>query len=342
MFGSLQGSQRRFNSGDAADDRHLSRPLPTTAVPVCLCFVIAVLTLACLTFIFIFESFEHRYPWESSDTALTGWRERERPLLFVHMNKAGGTTLCHLAKSNGERILAASWDHNCNFPNDGPVVNWGLAQPLFTSCQQRLSFIKERGVTFNSIEHFLDNDTVCSEDMIYFTILRDPIKRLESLARYERINGSTLIEWATGSGQIVGHYHQVDNYYIRMLCGQLTFEQPRGAIGLREYLRARRVLAQFHYVLVTEHLEEDLPVLSHEFGWRRSDNLAEAANTSPLESHDRYFLTEDQTKELTRINEWDVLLYQAVAEARQLISLKAQLESINADREEETIEHYPV
>ena len=82
---------------------------------------------------------------------------------FVHFHKAGGTTLCHLARVlNG----LASPQRNCNLPGDGPRT---LYEPLSKeygeanaglACDERERYLRKHKFQFMAIERWLDADAL--------------------------------------------------------------------------------------------------------------------------------------------------------------------------------------
>ena len=82
---------------------------------------------------------------------------------FVHFHKAGGTTLCHLARVlNG----LASPQRNCNLPGDGPRT---LYEPLRKeygeanaglACDERERYLRKHKFQFMAIERWLDADAL--------------------------------------------------------------------------------------------------------------------------------------------------------------------------------------
>ena len=108
-----------------------------------------------------------------------------RPVLYSHMHKSGGTTLCELAKRTDEKLAPNS--SNCNMVPDD---NWEdgeatslkqlAAWPPETSvgCAQRKQLVREHALTWMSQERWVDLEH-CDE--FYHAItFRDPLDRIVS------------------------------------------------------------------------------------------------------------------------------------------------------------------
>jgi hypothetical protein len=64
------------------------------------------------------------------------------------------------------------------------------------TCDERTSYLKQHCLQFFAAERWLD-ENMCLNQFIYITVLRDPIKRIESNCRYEKISPENAIEWMT-------------------------------------------------------------------------------------------------------------------------------------------------
>lgn len=201
-----------------------------------------------------------------------------------------------------------------------PSVNLGKLSPMFASCKERVEFLRAKGISFNALEHFLDgasSEPLCTDELHYATVIREPMARLRSLASYSEWNGTRLVRWATES--LVPDepfYHHVDNYYIRMLCGSDVFHLPRGAIGPSHLEQAKNVLYAFNTLIILEEWNEQYGTLLRDMQWRGGTHES-LRNPSTAASKSKYFLTDAQAKILEHINRWDIRLYQMVVESQQ-------------------------
>ena len=105
-----------------------------------------------------------------------------RPVLYNHLHKAGGTTVCELAKRNGEKL--SQNNSNCNMVPDD---NWegGVAAdpsmwPPTTSveCAQRQQLVRDHSLTWMSQERWVDLEHC--DDFYHAITLRDPLDRIVS------------------------------------------------------------------------------------------------------------------------------------------------------------------
>ena len=114
-----------------------------------------------------------------------------RLLFFLHLHKAGGTTLCHNARIvNGLNAPI----RNCNAPGDGPrTLRDGINGfgNLNWTCEARYNYMAQNCIQFFATERWLDKQ-LCPSHFMYITVLRDPIKRIESNCRFEKESETAL------------------------------------------------------------------------------------------------------------------------------------------------------
>ena len=102
-------------------------------------------------------------------------------------------------------------------------VNW--------TCEQRNQYVDEHCIEFFASERWLDT-TLCPSHFIYITMIRHPIKRIESNCRFENVPTKLAMEWLTrshfpdqrvflGDNQFSRPYHQLSAILHRnSVCGQ--------------------------------------------------------------------------------------------------------------------------
>jgi len=135
--------------------------------------------------------------WQKLGRCLEAYRHARPGILFVHISKSGGTSMCQRARREG----CASKGNNCWVVglDDGP--NWidpAVVEPpfLFTAmpsqrrardvatCQQRLAFAVSRGINFVAIENFLSEEMVaaeaCMAELVGVIYIRSTLSRLHS------------------------------------------------------------------------------------------------------------------------------------------------------------------
>lgn len=105
-----------------------------------------------------------------------------RPVLYNHLHKAGGTTICELAKRNKETLSPNN--SNCNMVPDD---NWEGGEPTDSSmwppttsvgCVQRQQMVRDNALTWMSQERWVDLEH-CDE-FYHVITLRDPLDRIVS------------------------------------------------------------------------------------------------------------------------------------------------------------------
>ena len=116
---------------------------------------------------------------------------------------------------------------------------------------------------------------MCPDRFLYLTVLRDPVKRIESNCRYEHIQPADALLWLTN----VSHFPEetrvyegtaaVDNFYVRTLCGPGVFHAPVGSLTRAHLEEAKRRLLGFEALLILEEYDAGLVQLEHLLGWKR-------------------------------------------------------------------------
>ena len=258
---------------------------------------------------------------------LIGWRSREKPILFVHLTKSAGTSVCRMAKHNGEAMLRQkdAVHFSCNLPFDGPAVNKfpDKSPPRFSTCQARARYLKSEMVSFNAVEHFLEDSSgkslICDAEMRYFTILRNPMERIQSWIAYHKIPPEDVLRWLQGEdnpsrySSPQRHYERtflypyVDNYLVRTLCGKSTFRLPPGAIDESHLLKAWTILQLFEKVIFFDELNQpSFSTFIAELGWPTETQLFHA---NPSEYQRQFLLFDSVIETLQNFNSFDHQLY---------------------------------
>ncbi len=169
-------------------------------------------------------------------------------IYLQHFHKAGGTTLCSLARLNGELTTP----YNCNGKKDQTCCG--------ESTEDQLMWIREHTYTFVANERYVPKFLI--NDFYTVVTIRKPLDRLYSHYRHvKRAYGKveTFEQWATA---------QPDNYYVRMLCGLDCKDVPRGQLGNFLHVALRR-LRRFHFVVVLERAEDAYLALCKKLSWSK-------------------------------------------------------------------------
>ena len=204
---------------------------------------------------------------------------------FLHLHKAGGTTVCHVARMSNELNAAK---RNCNAPGDGPrtlsTAPFGYAnKKLDGHCKLRRQEALKRQVDFLAVERWLDTRTFasCHTSFFFVTVLREPVQRIVSHCRFEHISAREALAWtrlpsvAAGAAgtPIQRGAAVVDNFYVRSLLGGDVYEKtPPGQITAAHASQAIEVLSDFDAVLILENLDRGFDQLFHRLGWCRPNN----------------------------------------------------------------------
>lgn len=273
----------------------------------------------------------------------TPGREHGEPVMWVHIHKAFGTTICAMASAMGESIVQPSMD--CNYLDPSAATDMhrllaskhgqdrrslAVATPL--TCEKRAKLFKTNRWTWGAIERELDEGDICTENFIYAMAMRDPVSRLASIENFPnglwtpgRYHFSRLIQCVMMMDcQGQPGWEHYDNFLTRSLGGIKTMQLPPGTLTKEHYEKAFAVLSKFHLVvpmemLTSHHVQSDF---DHWLGWHveLSGSKAPVPHRFPLSS-----TAQDQ---LRQINKWDMKLYNHV-----LAKYNKTLETHMVDRE---------
>ena len=206
------------------------------------------------------------------------------------MHKAGGTTICALAKRNGLKAPR----RNCNMDGDGPRTLHFTAHGegnANMSCAARSAAYRAGHYSFAAVERWLDVP-LCPSTFSYGTALREPIARAVSNARFHGIADTQVLgflaattlptdqsragpEPSTGPEKIFYGTAAVDNFYVRTLGGREAFHRPAGALTRRDLDAAKAVLEEFDVVVVLEDGERGWRELGTQWGWQHTPQAGE-------------------------------------------------------------------
>lgn len=205
---------------------------------------------------------------------------------FLHLHKAGGTTICHVARMSNELNAAK---RNCNAPGDGPrtliSAPFGYANTqLDGHCKRRRQEALKHKIDFLAVERWLDTGTFaqCHASFFFITVLREPVQRIVSHCRFEHVSPKEALAWArlstadaarAADGRPVQRGAAVvDNFYVRSFLGGDVYEKTApGAITAHHAAQAIEVLARFDAVLILENLDRGFDQLFRRLGWCRPD-----------------------------------------------------------------------
>jgi len=204
----------------------------------------------------------------NSSTAQLQRQKDEKPVLFVHIHKAGGTMACFVARRFGARSPSTSCNWN-GFDNYGSSCQGG---PYPTCTERAFKYHLERW-TFGAIERELRQEDICLNDFRYGVLLRDPLKLMQShlnfnynqyrglpagrsieLFKTALAEGGAPLHEKVGEMGLCSGWKFMDNFQVRVLSGAM--EVPAGQLTEEHLQLAKSRLAQFTAVEKLENMQD--------------------------------------------------------------------------------------
>uniref|UniRef100_A0A7S3NIZ3 Heparan-sulfate 6-O-sulfotransferase n=1 Tax=Aureoumbra lagunensis TaxID=44058 RepID=A0A7S3NIZ3_9STRA len=245
-----------------------------------------------------------------------------RRIYFLHLHKAGGTTVCHVARvANG--LVAPK--RNCNLPGDGPrTLDKGLSGHANLEwdtqvCERRAQAYDEWGLNFHAVERWLDVNLLrnCRSHFFFATVIREPVSRFVSHCRFERTPTAEAMAWAKRDPvpNMEDEFSAVqrgpavlDNFYVRSLNGRDTFlHVPFGQLTENHLVTAAENLASFQVVMILERLDNSFQQLYHKLNWCMPDKSH--TRRSFGKGDDSIVFSKSQLDAIAEINHYDARLY---------------------------------
>lgn len=201
-------------------------------------------------------------------------RNQQSPmLLFLHVQKCGGTTLRTLIDRNYERTVnlnewkyRAGWDVMKNFHAMSPEQQ-----------KKRRKLLQSYQALYGHFPFGIHTLLQCP--YTYITVLREPVDRFISLYEYWRGSsydermGDTLAEFS--STNVFGWLLK-DNHMVRVFCDGLTI--PYGGVTEAHLDSAMENLTQCDFVGIMEEFDTTVACLRQFLGWEHSTYTQENVN----------------------------------------------------------------
>lgn len=235
-------------------------------------------------------------------------RSGEGKLLFLHIQKTGGTSL---RKAIEDKYGKHPRTKEIGFPQ--PQNGYWLARDLTAKETLEISAYKAIYGHFSFGIHSLFPPPM---EYCYVTLLREPVSRIVSLFYYiqhfypDPRNGKNLEEFMSPSRDF--QYHNKDNGMTRALCGYPAWITPFKGLKREHLLCAKENLRNyFSLVLLTERYDEGIELLSHAFQWQNPKKIE--VNVTP-----KYPRVDEHSSTLIRqikaLNHLDMELYEFAKE----------------------------
>ena len=256
-------------------------------------------------------------------------------ILWIHLHGYGGTTICDMARSQGEKVARAQ--DNCNIMPD----LCSTPKVFRTPCKKRASSLQ---YTFTAIERAVDDDDLACVGhaasntgpvMLFGVMLRDPLAGIKSTwigNELEKDLILTAIRTQTRPKNFQYHFclppfdtfQHFDNFAVRTLSGD--YDVAPGTVSRWHLTRAKEVLSKIDVVLILEQLTDHLPQLHAVFGWG-------LGMENPGRSHrhriPKNAMSPDEERYLRQINALDYELYEFGKDLALQRTAQARLRSVS-------------
>lgn len=260
---------------------------------------------------------------------------RSKPLRWVHIHKAGGTFMCHMAYIAGETVVQPS-DGACNWMGYDQYKDSGKRDELLP-CKEQLAYFRQHNYTWGQLEREFAAADRCFDEFDYGVMLREPLSLMTSEMNYHP--GCFLFGGPCGGGPVdptdfLKQFRQqlrrkplqdevgddqfplwkfFDNVQTRILASAL--DVPPGGINESHAVAARRALEAFKVIARLEDLPQYGQRMFESLGWnsgmmRHVVEPVNAAPTQPTRTAKFRFDAQD-ARFLLELNKYDLALWQA-------------------------------
>lgn len=243
-------------------------------------------------------------------------RRGGRPMLWLHIHKAGGTTMCRMAQEAGERVVRPGG--NCNWRPYDMYSRAGRKKGSDVSCERRTAYFRLHRFTYGQIERDLQETDLCWDAFSYGALLREPIDLMTSQLNFgaKYYKGPTKAELLASLRQALSlgrfsrpgerELYNFDNLQTRLLAG--AYRAPPGSLSRAHLELARARLANFTVLCRMEDLARNVSrgALLRKMGWPDSSLHANAMHGA------EFSFTEAEAAWLREVNSLDVELYSSI------------------------------
>lgn len=254
---------------------------------------------------------------------------KHRPVLWLHLPKAGGLAMCELSKANGEKFMYSTDQRSCNWqPYDDSRAEAEVSTRMPT-CTDRSETWFASGFSWSQIERPLRKEDLCGDQFLYGTMLRNPVELVKSLigsyvpnstppgqdptsilncleavkTGYNASCASTSLPPSKNA-----YWKYFDNPMVRMLAGPEVWALPPAGVNTTHRELAIQRLNDFDLTLLLEYLGQNQTKedLRKAFGWRNMGAIDAQVNR---QSFVAVPLTPFNSLRIQRVNEHDMMLY---------------------------------
>lgn len=254
-------------------------------------------------------------------------KTRQRPMMWVHIHKAGGSFICAAAHLNQESVPKRGGNCNSKLLNDGGM---GGLYPGHTTCQERETYFAKENLTWGQTERVLGNE-MCFKTFDYGIWLRDPVSLAQSEVKFKKYSHGDVrrsITCLTKGGGCPRNEEKkddmplwkfFDNYAVRVLGGANVYNRKPGQVTEEDYNQVKQLLSRFKLKVAMEDVVKEAKYRNQFLqgvGWRKwpaADDSSNAQGTRIGEPTMKRFLFSEETKQALReVNQWDYKLYESV------------------------------
>jgi len=210
-------------------------------------------------------------------------------ICFVHIEKAGGTTLHYLLRNNFmSHLTLTPWDYWTN--NNHSSFQKEEAKYLF----KFFNFVKSFGG--HTTRSYLNYESVIDDCVDYITFLREPVSRY--ISHYNHQKNVMKIDWNIESFLKEKRF---DNFMTKRIAGREDID------------KAKQILNEkFSFVGLIESFDESLVLMRNELPYYNFNINYEVKNKSKNENYqvNPKLTDSNMLNEIKKRNELDIELYQ--------------------------------